>query len=167
MNAMEGQGMNERIVRQRLVEVLAGGEAHVNPEKALLGVDPGLRHIRPAPSVPSVWEELEHLRIAQEDILKHSVDPSWRSPSWPEGYWPELTGSVSDDVWEASVAAFLKNLAQVTALAADPELDLTVPLPHSNRGHDLLRELLLVADHNAYHLGQIVTVRKLLGNWNG
>ena len=80
--------MDDTVVREQLVKLLKGGEAHANVEAALAGVSPKSRSVRPAPNVHSVWEELEHLRLAQEDILRYTIDASWTSPAWPEGYWP-------------------------------------------------------------------------------
>jgi hypothetical protein len=152
-------------LRGALAELLDGRSAHVDPRKALEGVTPALRARRPAPDVHSVWEELEHMRLAQEDILRYTVDPSWRSPMWPEGYWPEPADEVSDEAWDASVTAFFRDLDELKQLATDSSVDLTAAIPHGKNGHTPLREILLVADHNAYHLGELVQARKLLKNW--
>ena len=156
--------MNESVLRAQLVELLLGGQAHVKPESALADVDPQLRNRRPAADVHSVWEELEHLRIAQEDILRYTIDPSWKSPKWPDGYWPANTESVTDVVWQASVTAFFADLEELITIVQNPTLDLTTRIPHGE-GQTYIREILLVADHNAYHLGQIIQARKLLGDW--
>ncbi len=156
--------MNDSILRQNLVELLRGGHAHVTPEQALGGLDPALRSARPAEGLPSVWEELEHMRLAQEDILRYTLDASWVSPDFPAGYWPPATGELTEAAWEASVAAFFADLAAVIKLVEDQSLDLTSEIPHGE-GRTYLREILLVADHNAYHLGQIVQTRKALGAW--
>ena len=158
--------MDETVFRAQLVQLLRGGEAHVKAEAALAHVTPQLRNARPAPDVHSVWEELEHLRIAQEDILRYTIDASWESPKWPEGYWPSSTDTVTDDKWKASVDGFFADLEELVTLAQDSKLDLTATIPHGE-GRTYLRQILLVADHNAYHLGQIVQARKLLGDWRG
>ncbi|MCG3163118.1 MAG: hypothetical protein JMDDDDMK_04496 [Acidobacteria bacterium] len=158
--------MNDSILRQNLVELLRGGHAHVTPQQALNGLDPALRNTRPADGQHSIWEELEHLRIAQEDILRYTLDASWVSPDFPEGYWPKATDGLTGEVWAASVAAFLTDLEAVIRLVEDQNLDLTAEIPHGE-GRTYLRQALLVADHNAYHLGQIVQTRKALGNWAG
>ena len=156
--------MDEMVFRQQLVTLLRGGEAHVKVESALADVSAEVRHLRPAQGIHSVWEELEHLRIAQEDILRFTLDSSWKSPKWPEGYWPSATETVTDEMWQTSVARFLSDLKELIDLVGNSKLDLTSTIPHGD-GQTYLRELLLVADHNAYHLGQIVQARKLLGDW--
>lgn len=158
--------MDESVLRAQLIELLLGGQAHIKPESALADVGPQFRNLRPAAEVHSVWEELEHMRIAQEDILRYTIDASWKSPKWPDGYWPADTDSVTDARWQASVTAFFADLEELVTLVQNRELDLTARIPHGE-GQTYIREILLVADHNAYHLGQIVQARKLLGDWRG
>jgi len=155
--------MDEKVLRHALTELLRGGQAHLDPASALEKVDPKIRAARPS-GLRSVWEELEHMRIAQEDILRYTLDESWKSPKFPAGYWPKPGKEPSDAVFAASVARFLRDLDAVVDLAKDKSRDLTAKIPHG-KGHTYLRQLLLVADHNAYHLGQIVALRKLLGDW--
>ncbi len=157
--------MNDSVLREHLVKLLRGGQAHLTPEKALKGLTPALRNSRPADGLHSVWEEFEHMRLAQEDILRYTVDASWVSPPFPEGYWPEEAETVTEEMWTASVAAFFADLEEVIRLAQDTNVDLTAEIPHGEGGHTYLREILLVADHNAYHLGQIVQTRRALGDW--
>jgi uncharacterized damage-inducible protein DinB len=109
-----------------------------------------------------VWEELEHLRLAQEDILRYTLDQGWVSPEWPQGYWPRQ--DPTDEAWAASRSRVQADLEELLALVRDPQRDLTARLP-KGEGRTYLRQVLLVADHNAYHLGQIVQTRKLLGAW--
>lgn len=156
--------MDETVFRAQLVELLRGGEAHIKAEAALANVSPQSRNLHPAAGVHSVWEELEHLRIAQEDILRYTIDASWETPNWPEGFWPGSTQGVTDEMWNASVGGFFADLDEVITLVQDEKVDLTATIPHGE-GRTYLREILLVADHNAYHLGQIVQARKLLGDW--
>jgi hypothetical protein len=156
--------MNDSTLRKNLVELLMGKGAHVAPEQALDSLDPALRNVRPPNSPHSVWENLEHMRLAQEDILRYTIDASWVSPDFPEGYWPKETGELTEEAWKASVAGFFADLEGVIKLVEDRNLDLTAKIPHGE-GHTYLREILLVADHNAYHLGQIVQIRKALGAW--
>jgi len=157
--------MNDGVLRETLAKLLLEGHAHVSMEKAIAGLDPKLRGKRPAPEIHSVWEELEHLRIAQEDILRYTLDPKWGSPKWPDGYWPAKS-EPSDADWDDSVKRFKADLAEVASLARDAGRDLTAAIPHGE-GRTYLRQVLLVADHNAYHVGQIVQARKLLGAWKG
>ena len=156
--------MDDSVLRSQLAGLLRGGEAHVKAETALANVASHVRNVPPAAGVHSVWEELEHLRIAQEDILRYTIDASWESPKWPDGYWPAATEKVTDEMWQESIAAFFADLEELIILAQDTKVDLTAKIPHGE-GQTYLREILLVADHNAYHLGQIVQARKLLGDW--
>lgn len=156
--------MNDSALRENLVEVLRGGHAHTTTEKALADVKPELRNKRPADGLHSVWEELEHMRRAQEDILRYTLDPSWESPEFPEGYWPRKTDSVTDEMWAASVEGFFADLEELIRLAENTEIDLTAKIPHGE-GRTYLRQILLTADHNAYHLGQLVQTRKTIGDW--
>ena len=156
--------MNDQALRKNVAELLRGGSAHAAPKDALQNVNPKLRHARPADGLHSVWEELEHIRIAQEDILRYTLDAGWQSPDWPSGYWPASVAEVTDEMWDESVRRFFADLNELTALASDGKVDLTAEIPHGE-GRTYLRQLLLAADHNAYHFGQIVQTRKLLGDW--
>lgn len=158
--------MQDANLRKNLIELLQGGQAHVPPKLALSGLKPKLRNVRPADDIHSVWEELEHIRLAQEDILRYTLDASWRSPKWPEGYWPVPGETLTEEMWDATVSGFFADLEEVIKLVQDSNLDLTAKIPHGE-GRTYLREVLLVADHNAYHFGQIVQTRKMLGNWPG
>ena len=104
------------------------------------------------------------MRLAQEDILRYTLDPDWVSPTFPEGYWPVDSNPVTQSDWDNSVANFLRDLGDVIKIVEDESIDLTAQIPHTE-GHTYLREILLVADHNAYHLGQIAQIRKELGDW--
>jgi uncharacterized damage-inducible protein DinB len=157
--------MNDAILRQSLVELLSGEGAHIGEKRVLEGISPEMRSVRPSEGVHSAWEELEHMRIAQEDILRYTLDSSWKSPSWPEGYWPPPEETVTDEKWKASVAGFFSDREELVSLVKDSGFDLTAEIPHGE-GRTYLREVLLVADHNAYHLGQIVQTRKALGAWH-
>ncbi len=157
--------MDDAILRESLVKLLRGKQAHVSVRQAIEGLKPELRHVRPHAGLHSVWEDLEHMRIAQEDILRYTLDASWQSPEWPGGYWPRPEEQVTDEMWESSVAAFFSDLEEVIKLVTDTTIDLTASIPHGE-GKTYLREVFLVADHNAYHLGQIVQTRRLLGNWS-
>ncbi len=156
--------MQDSVLRDQLVQLLEGGQAHVTVEKALSGIEGRLRNVRPHPSLHSVWEELVHMKIAQEDILRYTLDGSWPSPEWPAGYWPDLGSNPTEAMWAQTISAFNADLKESTALVRDTTLDLTARIPHG-QGRTYLRQILLIADHNAYHLGQIVQVRKWLSNW--
>jgi hypothetical protein len=157
--------MNDQALRQHLDYLLGGGGAHLNFDKAIAGVPPAKRGVR-APNTPhTAWRVLEHLRIAQWDILEFSRNPKHVSPEWPAGYWPQGDAPPDDKAWDNSVAAFKADLAAVRALVNDPKTDLFAKIPHGD-GQTILREALLVADHNAYHLGQLVLLRRAIGAWD-
>lgn len=151
-------------LREHLLYLLQGGGAHVGFDKAIADLPAELRG-KKAPNMPHTpWRLLEHMRIAQWDILEFTRNPGHVSPPWPKGYWPAGDAPADAGAWDRSVAAFQADLQAMQDLVADPKTDLFTPLPHGD-GQTPLREALLVADHNAYHLGQLVTVRRLLGAW--
>jgi hypothetical protein len=151
-------------LRDHLLELLRGGHGHATFDKAIEGLPAKLRGAQ-APGLPhTVWQLLEHLRLAQWDLLEFSRDKSHVSPPWPEGYWPETAAPPDDAAWEKSVESFHQDLQAMQDLVADPQTDLYAKLPWGD-GQTVLREAMLLADHNAYHLGQIVMVRQALGAW--
>ncbi len=153
-----------RPLRQHLLDLLRGGNAHLNFEEALAGLPPNLRGTKP-PGLPySPWQLLEHMRIAQWDILEFSRNPKHVSPEFPAGYWPESDAPPEDTAWQKSTRQFRDDLKAMQDLVEDPATDLFAPIPHGE-GQTVLREALLVADHNSYHLGELVVVRRLLGAW--
>ncbi len=149
-----------------LLELLRGGSAHATFDDVVAGLPQEALGKRPPGAEHSPWQVLEHLRIAQWDILEFSRNPAHVSPPFPDGYWPEAPEPPDAEAWERSAAAFRADLAAMQALVADPASDLFTPFPHGT-GQTLLREALLVADHNAYHLGELVLLRRLLGVWPG
>ena len=157
---------DDAILRQHLVNLLRGRGAHVDFEKAMAGLPAALRGARHVKLPFTPWRLLEHMRIAQWDILEFCRDAKHVSPDWPEGYWPAGDGPADAAAWDASVAAFRRDLAQMEALVKNPRTNLYTRIPHGT-GQTILREALLVADHNSYHLGQMVLLRRLLGAWKG
>jgi hypothetical protein len=156
---------SERLLREHVLELLSGGHAHLDFEKAIAGLPVALRGARP-PGLPHTpWRLVEHMRIAQWDILRFSVDPAHVSPEFPDGYWPAGDAPPDANAWDRSVAAFRADLQAMKDLVSKPDTELFKPIQHG-QGQTILREALLVADHNAYHLGQLVTVRRLLGAWD-
>lgn len=160
----EGASGPDESLRLHLVRVLDGRNAHVEFEGAVAGLSPELCGRRPEGMPHSPWEVLEHLRIAQQDILEFSRDPGWASPAWPDGHWPAGPTPPDEAAWDRSLDAFRADLAAMKELVRDPDRDLHQPFPWGE-GHTLLREALLLADHNAYHLGELVAVRRMLGAW--
>lgn len=161
---MPGKPDPQRILRQHLLYLLGGGGAHLDFEKALAGLPAGARGRRPGGLPHSPWEILEHLRIVQWDILEFSRDPKHVSPDWPGGYWPKSAAPPSPAAWQKSRRSFRADLKAMERLVANPGTDLYARIAHGD-GQTILREALLVADHNAYHLGELVAVRRLLGAW--
>lgn len=153
-------------LRQHLVELLNGGHAHASFDDVIKNLSPKLRGIKPANLPHSAWMLLEHLRIAQWDILEFSRNAKHVSPPWPEGYWPKSEASPSPGAWDKSVRQFRKDSKTMQELVANPRTELYARIPWSD-GQTILREALLVADHNAYHLGQLVDLRRILSSWPG
>jgi hypothetical protein len=157
--------LNHKPLREHVLYLLKDGGAHVDFNAAIKSVPADLRGKRPKGADHSLWELLEHMRIAQWDILEFSRNPEHHSPAWPTGYWPATPAPRTQSAWNQSIRGFRNDLDSMCSLVADESFDLFAPIPHGD-GQTLLREALLVADHNAYHLGQIVLVRRLLGIWN-
>jgi DinB superfamily len=154
---------HDKSLREHLVNLLTKEEAHAGFDKAVADLPAKLRGKRPEGSPHSAWELLEHLRLAQWDIVEFSKDARHKSPAWPSGYWPKNPAPPDDAAWEHSIEEFRKDLDTMVALIQESP-DLYAPLPHGD-GQTLLREALLLADHNAYHVGEIVLLRRLLGAW--
>ncbi len=154
----------DRALREHLIALLDGEHAHVGFDRAVAEIPETSRGAR-IPNFPhSPWQLVEHLRIAQWDILQFSLDSNHVSPPFPEGYWPLEEAPPGPASWERSLAGFRDDLRTLKGCVADSSRDLWAPFAHG-QGQTLLREVLLVADHNAYHLGQLVTVRRGLGIW--
>jgi uncharacterized damage-inducible protein DinB len=161
---MSSELSHDASLRRHLVALLLGSHAHADFESAIRDVPEELRGVRPEGVDHSLWELLEHLRMAQSDILEFSRNPSHVSPQWPEGYWPLTVAPPDDAAWEQSVEAFGADLEALQQLVSEPSADLFQPFAHG-KGQTLLREAMLVADHNAYHVGQVIALRRLLGDW--
>ncbi len=151
-------------LRQHLLDLLRGGHAHVDFDAAVSNLPSQLRGQKPRGAPYTAWQLLEHLRIAQWDILEFSRNPKHVSPKWPDGCWPKTEAPPSAAAWNNSVRSFRADLKAMAKLVANEKSDLFARIPHGE-GQTLLREALLVADHNAYHIGQLVLLRRLLGAW--
>ena len=154
--------MDEKTLRELLRNVLDWDNAHIRFDDAVKDFPRELRGIRPDGGPHSPWELLEHLRIAVTDILEFSRDGSHQSPEFPAGYWPPTSAPPTETAWDESVAAYRAALRAFTEMASDDSVDLFSAIPHGT-GQTVLREILLAADHNAYHVGQLVMVRRILG----
>jgi len=154
--------MDDKVLRKDLIELLKGGQAHITLEEVLKDLKPELCNVHPREGVHSIYEEIEHMRIAQEDILRYTLDPTWESPEWPDGCWSSDNDKITQVILKKTVSRFFRDLKELMRLVKNPKFDLTAQIPHGE-GHTYLREVLLVADHNAYHLGKIVQKLKQLG----
>lgn len=154
----------DQSLRQHLLYLLKDGGAHAKFEDAIKDLPTKLRGEK-VPNFPhTAWALLEHMRIAQWDIVEFSRNSKHKSPTWPDGYWPKTDAPPSAAAWTKSVATFRKDLKEMEALIANPKTDLYAPLPWGD-GQTVLREAMLIADHNAYHVGELVMLRRMLGAW--
>lgn len=151
-------------VRQQLVALLTGSNAHHSFDDVIDELPADLRGIKPAQLPYSIWQLVDHIRVAQWDILAFSRDPNHESPAWPDGYWTADVAPADEAAWEQALAQIRQDRDAFIALLHDPDRDLYAPFAHGD-GQNLLREALLIADHNAYHIGQILLIRRLLGAW--
>jgi uncharacterized damage-inducible protein DinB len=151
-------------LRQHLLDLLRGRNAHADFDTTVADLPSRLRGVKPPGAPHTAWQLLEHMRIAQWDILEFSRDAKHKSPAWPEGYWPKTEAPPTAAAWNNSLRSFRADLKAMAKLIADKKTDLFAPIPHG-AGQTILREALLVADHNSYHLGQMVLLRRLLGTW--
>lgn len=156
---------NSDPLRQHLLNLLTKAEAHVDLRSTLMEFPVELRGSKPPGCPHTPWQLLEHMRIAQWDILAFSLNAKHSSPKWPEEYWPKTEAPPEPKAWQESVKQFLADLDSVCEMVKDAKRDLLAKIPHGD-GQTYLREALLVADHNAYHLGQLVMVRRILGSNN-
>jgi hypothetical protein len=163
---MATQYPNSKQLREHLIYLLNGGGAHARFDDVVKNWPDDLRGAKPNGLPHTAWMLLDHLRLAQSDILEFSRNAKHTSPEWPKGYWPKTEAPPSAAAWNKSVQQFRKDLKSMQALVANPKIDLYARIPWGD-GQTVLREALLLADHNAYHLGQLVDVRRLLGAWKG
>ncbi len=156
--------MESDILRQHLLNLLQGGHAHMPFDEA--GAQFPLEQMNAYPLHVSYtsWHLLEHLRITQWDILEFIRNPAYASPTWPEGYWPSPAAQTDEAGWNRTIASFHADLEALQDLVTDPTTDLMKPLSHG-AGQTILREILLVADHNAYHIGEFAILRQVMQTW--
>jgi len=155
---------NDKSLREHLLNLLNGEGAHASFEGAVKDMPAALRGQRPKGTAHSPWEVLEHMRIAQWDILEFIRNAKHVSPEFPAGYSPSTQAPPNEKAWDESVNSFRTHAKEISDLAANESADLFTPIPHG-ADKTILREILLVADHNAYHLGELVLLRRLLGAW--
>jgi len=155
---------HDQALREQLVALLKGGGAHVHFMDALDGFPEAKRGTFVEGLAHTGWQLIEHVRIAQWDIVEFSRDPKHVSPGFPEGYWPKTPVPPDQAAWQKSVEAFQQDLEEMIKLVNNPKTDLYMVIPHGD-GQTILRQALLLADHNAYHLGQLIDLRRALGAW--
>lgn len=159
--------MPDASLREQLVQLLRGGGAHVDVLTALKDFPPKLYGAKPENAPHSAWELLEHTRMALRDLWDFSTNPEYVEKKWPEEYWPASAAPPSKEAWHSSVRALQEDLAAFEELVKNPDSNLYAQIPWGKKDQTLLREVLLAADHNSYHTGQLVLLRKLLGAWKG
>ena len=155
---------NDQQLREHLTKLLDWRDAHADFDAAVADLAPDLRGSVPTGLPYSPWQLLDHLRITQRDILDFCTAPKYEEKNWPDDYWPKEPTPSAADAWDRSVAAFRADRKALMTMVNDPAVDLFAPAPHGN-GQTYLREVLLVADHNAYHIGQLIYARRVLGGW--
>jgi uncharacterized damage-inducible protein DinB len=151
-------------LRQHLLDLLRGRNAHADFDASVVDFPSRLRGVKPPGAPHTAWQLLEHMRMAQWDILEFSRNAKHKSPPWPEGYWPKTEAPPKAASWNNNLRSFRADLKAMAKLVADKKTDLFAKIPHGT-GQTILREAMLIADHNSYHLGQMVLLRRLLGTW--
>jgi hypothetical protein len=160
MNASTDQSL-----RKHVVALLDGRQAAMTFSDAVASFPMALINTNP-PNVPyTPWHLIEHLRITQWDILEYVRDPKHVSPEWPVGYWPARTAQTDPAGWQRTIDQFQADFQAMRAIVLDPKTDLFAPIPHGYNGHTILREALLIADHNAYHVGELGILRQVMNAW--
>lgn len=154
-----------KALRDQLAKSLGGGQAFLTHKKGFEGIKPEFRNVKPNKNLHSIYEELEHMRIAQQDLLYYAIEDEWDSPDWPEGFWPKPGIEISEEDWKKSVDGFFSDIEKAIELVKNPEIDLLSIIPGSTE-YTYLREIVIIIEHNAYHLGKIMDIRKALGNWS-
>jgi hypothetical protein len=152
------------VVREQLVALLTGSNAHQSFEDSVSNLPAELRGEKPDKLPYSIWQLVDHIRIAQSDILEFSRDPAYESPAWPSGYWTKELAPTDEAAWQQALDQIRQDRDTFVALLHDPKHDLYTPFAHGD-GQNLLREALLIADHTAYHVGEIIIIRRLLDAW--
>ena len=155
----------DKVVRDQLLSFLRGGNAHLTFDQAVADFPPDHINVQPPNVSYTPWHLLEHIRIAQWDILEFIRDPEHVSPQWPEGYWPPSGEKADEKKWGKTITDFHADLQALQDMVQDPATDLYAPIAHA-REYTVLREILLVADHNAYHIGEFAVFRQVMDTWS-
>lgn len=155
---------SDDVLREQLLALLRGGNAHMGFSEAVADFPQAAMNQTPPEVTYTPWHLLEHIRRTLNDILEFVRDPSYVSPPWPEGYWPKQEEHANPEQWEQTIRAFHADMQAFEAILEDPQVNITAELPHAP-GYTLLREALLIADHNAYHIGEFAILRQIMGTW--
>ena len=155
---------DDKALRQQIAKTLEWEDSHASFDSAVKGLPAALRGQVPQGLPYSPWQLVEHIRITQKDILEFCVAPSYTEKEWPKDYWPASAEPPSAKAWDESIASYRRDCVSLAKLTTDPKVDLTAPVPNGT-GQTYLREVLLTADHTAYHVGELIVVRRLLGAW--
>ena len=153
------------VLKREIVSSLKGEGAHVSFDEAIAGIDEKYYGAEVKGLPYTLWRELQHMQLSLRDILDYIRDPNYQEKEWPEGYWPKQKAPPNKEAWTKCVKAFRADVKELIKLVTDPKTDLLKPIPHVKNGPALLHECLLVIDHNAYHIGQIILIRGWLGIW--
>lgn len=157
--------MSDKHIREQLVNALVLRQAHLSFETAVADF-PAAHYNTSVPEAPySFWHLLEHLRITQADILDYIENPDYQVMKWPEAYWPAPTQQADETAWRATIAGFEADRAALVSIINDPARDLCAQIPHGQPGHTIMREILVIAAHNSYHIGELGSLRGTLGLW--
>ena len=154
----------DKVVRAELLHLLRGGNAHMTFDQALADFPLDKINSKPPSTVYTPWHLLEHIRIAQWDILEFIQNPDHISPSWPAGYWPAREAQADESNWNETIGSFREDLQSLQDIVSNPNTDLYAPIPHS-RDYTIFREILVVSDHTAYHVGEFAILRQVMGSW--
>lgn len=155
----------DQTVRDHLLSLLRGRNAHMNFDDVVADFPLDQINVKPPNVSYTPWHLVEHLRITQWDILEYVRNPQHVSPEWPVGYWPAPDAAADEAAWGRTIEQFRRDYRDIEALVTNPDTDLYAPIPHGYDGHTILREVLLVADHNAYHIGELGILRQVMGAW--
>jgi hypothetical protein len=155
---------DDQLLREQLTALLDGGNAHIPFDRVINDFPMDQINIKPDNIPYSAWQLLEHIRIAQRDILDFIRETDYKSPSWPSGYWPSIVHA-DKDAWNKTILSIKSDLDTLRDIVNNPKTDLDEPLPHGEK-YTILREILIIADHNAYHLGELLLLRRVLGAWS-
>lgn len=151
-------------IRQHLIEYLEGKHAHASIDDALQDFPLGIINSKPENCPHTFWQIIEHIRLTQNDIVDFIVNPNYIERKWPQDYWPKPEQAANEQTWNWSVSELKNDYQRLKGIVQDPKIDLLKTIPHGT-GQTIFREVILVIDHNSYHIGQFILMRKMLGKW--